>query len=348
MRLGDALWATRILGPRRLLELRRARDIGFVGIVRGHWTTRVLTTLLNVGFLDDLLDKGPFNLDDYSATRNFDPVILRAMCDYLVALRMLERQDSAYAANARGRFVVQRLRGLFESVYAYEDLIYNLEPLLKTQMKWGRDVHRKVQYMARGSGAGGRLFTFPLAIRLIEERGFKRVLDLACGDAAFLRQLCRTLPSVTGYGIDIEPIAIEEARGEVQRSGLEGRIHLVAEDIYRIGEVASQLRGVDAVTSFYGFQEFLALGRGRLLDMLREYRNTFPGVTFVVCEVPKYSPEELRGGPQGVVWYQLFHALSGQSLATRNEWMALWHDAGFRQIEEKYLDFARTVFYLLR
>jgi len=347
MQLGNLVWTVRVLGLGHLRRLRRAQQAGLATIARGHWLTRVGSTLFNVGFFDDLEREGGIDCDGYAASRHLDPGILHALCDYLFALKILAKQDGRYVLDRQGRFMADTLRGMFESAYAYEDVLHELEPLLRRQKQYGVDVHRNPELTARGSGAGGRLFTFPLVGDLIRRRGFQTVLDLACGDAPFLIDLCRRNPAITAYGVDIASEAIEYGRLRVKEAGLEHRITLLTADMFEIGRIADGLPHVDVVTSFYGFQELLALGKGKVLGLLDTYRRVFPGVTFIICEVPKYSPEELRRRPGGMLEYQLWHALTHQRLATRAEWMDLWREAGIPHVEETYLPFARTVLYTL-
>lgn len=56
-----------------------------------------------------------------------------------------------------------------------------------------------------------------------------RVLDVACGKAEFL---CRVVQryGVTGVGVELSPVTIEEARRNVASRGLEGRIALLHMD----------------------------------------------------------------------------------------------------------------------
>jgi NAD(P)-dependent dehydrogenase (short-subunit alcohol dehydrogenase family)/SAM-dependent methyltransferase len=345
--VGKFLWAGRVLGPKRLRTLQRARKVGFVDTVRGHYTTRVLSTLFNVGFFDELESRGSIDISSFAASQNLDPAILNALCDYLLGLEIIAKRGEHYVLDEKGQFIVEFVRGALDSAYAYEDVVHQLEPLLKRDVVYGREVNRKTEFAARGSGAGGRLFTFPLVTDLMERKGFRRPLDLACGDAAFLIDLCRKNSNFLGYGIDISPEAIEEGRQRVREAGLSDRIQLFTEDMYEVGRIASELSEVDVITSFYGFQELLAEGRSRVLELLWAYREALPKATFIVCEVPKYDPEELRGGAGGILEYQLFHALTHQRLATRQEWMDLWREAGFGHVEEQYLGFARTVFYVL-
>jgi hypothetical protein len=345
--LRNLLWTARVLGAGQLRKLRHARQAGLVNLARGHSAVRVISTLFNVGFFGHVQRAGSVDPDAYAAANGLDPHILRALCDYLYALRFLKKQGTGYALDTRGALVVDTLQGLFESSLAYEDVFHHLEPLLRQEMRYGVEVTRNSEFTARGSGSGARLFSFPLVADLIQRGGFKRPLDLACGDAPFLVDLCRRNPDVTAYGVDIAPEAIAYGEKQVAAAHLQDRIHLFAEDIFQIHRIAGQLHGVDVVTSFYGFQEFLGLGKDKLLGLLDDFRRLFPGVTFIVCEIPKYSPDELRKFSGGIVEYQLVHALTHQRLATREEWMALWREARFQRIDERYLDFARTAIYTL-
>jgi phenylpyruvate C(3)-methyltransferase len=346
--LKQLVWAAQVLGVGHLNRLRQVQKAGLAVIARGHWLTRVGSTLFNIGFFDDMERAGAIDVDSYAAVRGLDPAVLRPLCDYLFALKILDKENGRFTLSGRGRFVTKSLRGMFESAYAYEDVLHNLEPLVRGQKRYGVDVDRNPEFTARGSGEGGRLFTFPLVSDLIAKRGLKTVLDLACGDAPFLIDLCRRNPEVRAYGVDLAPEAIDFGNERVREAGLQDRIRLVAGDMFEIGRVADQFESVDVVTSFYGFQELLAEGREKVIGLLDTYRRVFPGVTFIICEIPKYAPEELRRRPGGMLEYQLWHALTHQRLATREEWMDLWRESGIREVEEHYLGFARTVFYVLR
>jgi cyclopropane fatty-acyl-phospholipid synthase-like methyltransferase len=347
MQVAELVKAARVLGPNHLVRLARARSVGVINIVRGHYTTRVISTLFNVGLFDELVAKGSVSAEEFAATHDLDPEILKVLCDYLFELRILDRRGERYILDSKGKTIVEMLGGLFDVAYAYEDVLHHLEALLKREMHYGHEVHRKDEAMARGSGAGGKLLMFPLVIDHIRESGFQRPLDLACGDAAFLIPLCETLPSIRAYGVDISPEAVAYAQRRVQERNLQDRLQIYAQDMFEIQQMAERMPDVDVVTSFYGFQELLFGGKERVLGLFERYRETFPKASFVICEIPKYSPEELRKQPRGMLEYQLYHALTRQRLATREEWMSLWRQAGFRRIEERYLSFARTVVYTL-
>jgi release factor glutamine methyltransferase len=64
-----------------------------------------------------------------------------------------------------------------------------------------------------------------------------RILDIGTGSGALLAALLRELPNATGTGTDISPAALDVARGNAARSGIDSRCTFIACDI------ASQVEG---------------------------------------------------------------------------------------------------------
>ncbi len=73
------------MGPAHLWRLRKARILA-TPIERGFFATRVIQCLFNVGFLDQVLERGGVDLPTFAREDNLDPRILRLLCDYLYAL----------------------------------------------------------------------------------------------------------------------------------------------------------------------------------------------------------------------------------------------------------------------
>jgi cyclopropane fatty-acyl-phospholipid synthase-like methyltransferase len=182
---------------------------------------------------------------------------------------------------------------------------------------------------------------------MINRNGFKRVLDLGCGDATFLISLCKRSGSVTGYGVDISPEAIAEAHRKVEEAHLQGRVYLFTEDIFKLERTAASLQGIDAATAFFVFHEFLFNGSDRVVGFLRNFRELFPGVPLILFEAIRPTAEEMRKRPGPAIQYFLFHDLSKQEPVSREDWKALFSQAGFRSVSERYLGFARTGIYIL-
>ncbi len=345
-------------GTRLLAAIEAIKGLGLAPAVRanrikrfsqetltGFYVTRVTIALFNIGFIDELAERRAVNLETFAASRHLDLKVLKSLCDYLYALRILDRKGGSYTLNRQRPFVGETLNGPFYSVYAYQDIFHNLEALLKNEEKYGVDVCRQSEYVARGSGAVGKLMAFPMVTQVLNRNKFGRILDLCCGDATFLIDLCERDKNMVGFGLDISPEAIAFGREKVEQHHLTHRIHLSAGDAFNVDTEAAQLHGIDAATCIYALHEFLSDDNERILELFRRFRESLPGVPLVICEVMRHSPEELREKPGGVAEIQLWHELSDQRLLGRDEWKALFRQAGFRHVVEDYVGFARTAIF---
>jgi SAM-dependent methyltransferase len=345
MWLTEMFWACRVLGVRQLARLWRTRRT-YLELVPGHYAARTIAALNAVGFFDELRSKHIVDAEHFAASQGLNSEILRALADYLGALQVLAVTEGGYTLRRKGH-AVAAMPGAFDLTGAYEDALHHLDGLLRQQLIYGTDVRRNQRLVARASGAGGGLFSHPLVIDVIKRRGFKRVLDLACGDAAFLVSLCHDAEAVTGYGIDLAPEAIDDGQRRIRDANLDGRIQLFAGDMLQADAIAHRLPPVDVITSLYGFEQLLTPDRERILQLLATWRQVAPQATFIICELLWRDVESLQRRRGGIAELQLVQALSGQRFATDQEWMDTWRRAGFRRIEQHRLDFAHTVIYLL-
>ncbi len=340
--------AVRLLGLPNMLRLGRAYRLGWNEMIRGSFATRTMHALFNVGLIDEFRAKGWVDIQTFASSRQLDAGVLAALCDALYEIRILKKDGSKYALDGKGALLVDEMRGWFEVSYGYDEIFSSLEPMLRGQKVYGKDFYRRSDYVAIGSGAMGNSLFFPLSNQIIQQKGYKRILDLGCGDGTFLLKLCELDPQVSCLGIDIAPEAVEEGMQKVQRAGLQNRVQLFAEDISKIKELPEPLRQVDAATIFFILHELLDDGDDRVIDFLQSYRKVFPGVPLIVFEVIRPTAEELRKRPGITIYYQLYHSLSHQRLANNEKWHALFRAAGFNSVEERHLGFARTAIYTLR
>lgn len=334
----------KVLGWQSALEANQLKRLS-EETIRGFYVTRAMVALFNIGFFDELAERRPVNLEAFAAQKRLDLNVLRVLCAYLFSLKVLKRDGENYTLDAKGETLVESLAGVFHMVYAYEDVFYYLESLLKQDKRYGVDITRRSEFVAKGSGAMGKLLAFPMVHDVISRNKLEHVLDLGCGDATFLIDLCERDERVTGYGLDLSLEAIAAGQRRLEEKNLQDRVRLLAGDVFKIDTLADQLPGIDAATGLYVLHEFLTESQGRVLEVLRKFRSTFPGKPLILCEVIRHTPEELREKPGGVLEIQLFHGLSNQHLASREEWRALFRQAGFANVREDYLSFVRTAIY---
>jgi cyclopropane fatty-acyl-phospholipid synthase-like methyltransferase len=190
------------------------------------------------------------------------------------------------------------------------------------------------------------LLFFPMVNDIIIANGYKRVLDLGCGDGTFLRTLCGLNPTVECYGIDLAPEAVAEGNRVLKETGLESRVHLTALDISKIEQ--APLPAIDAATVFFVLHELLFFGEDVLLKFLRNFRRLFPNAPLIAFEAVRPSLEELHRHPGISVYYFLYHDLTQQKPVDAVAWNRLFRAAGFESIEERQLDFAKAAIYILK
>lgn len=346
--MSEFLNTVRIVGWRRMWRLWRGYRLGWVQTIGPFYTTRTMQALLNVGFFDQLQRDGIVDVTGFADAHGLDGLILQSLVDSLYALRILDKRGAGYVLEDKGRVLVEVARGWFDGVCGYEEIYHSLEPLLRKEIVYGRDVHRRSDLVEKGRAEIESWIYFPLAAELLTRAGRRRVLDMGCADGTFLRHLCAASPSIRGFGVDISPAAIASGQALVRQAGLKERIQLAVVDINALESIPSELRDIDAATIFFVLHEILYQGKDVLLRLLRSYRAVFPGVPLSVFEVDRATPEERRRRPGMSVQYILQHDLSHQKLVSRQTWRALLQEAGFTSIEERALSFARTVIFTVQ
>lgn len=332
----------RLFGPSYMLKLRRAYRQGWNDLLRGSLATRAMQALLNVGFLDELVDKGSAEAGQFAREHNLDETILRGLCEALFSVGLFTRTGDRFALEPEGKLLMEKFRGWLELSYGYEEVFHRLECLLKKEIVYGKDIYRRSDFVAKGSGEMEQHFYFPLANEIIVEKGYKNVLDLGCGDATFLRRLCKLNDKVNCFGIDLAPEAVEDGRKLAIREGLQDRINLYAADISTIKEFSGPLKTVDAATTFFVLHELMYDSEQRVIDFLKDFRRIFPNVPLIIFEPIRPTPEEARARPGVGIYYFLFHDMSHQKTVGSDVWKRVFKAAGFNSVEERYLSVSRT------
>src|SRR5690606_6122839 len=259
------------------LQMRRSRNWGWEGIRKGQYLTRTIQTLFNIGFLDKVRQTEWVDAIEFAGEQDLDPDLLVGLCDALSARKILRKNGTRYALDRDGRFIVEHdlVRGWFYLTYGYEEVLNKMEPLLRKQIRYGEDVVRNGEYVARGSGFSSATFYFPLAAEFIRRNKYNKILDLGCGDGTFLRYLCQHLPDLRGVGVDLSPDAVQAGRDQTHEQELEDRVELYQGDIFNLEPLNQHFADVDAITSFFVFHEFCdRKDKSRATELLRRLRTS--------------------------------------------------------------------------
>lgn len=333
------------IGPGALRDMRKGRQAGWESLISPHFLTRVIQTLYHVGFFDELARNGRVSAVTFADQHDLDGNLLIGLCDALYARKFLAKSGDRYEITSQGKFLLETdlVRGWFELAYGYENVLHQMEPLLRKQAVYGEDVVRDGKAVAVGSGLASMGFYFPLVADLIRKAGYRKVLDIGCGDGTFLRYLCSRIPSLDGVGLDLSPEAIAAGNEQLTAAGLDNRIKLYVGDAVEIHKLKRELDGVDAATTFFVLHELCdKRENARATAFLSAFRSTLPGVPFHIVETIRPAPEEMRDRPGPAVEYFLFHDLSLQKPIDGKEWTRIFRQAGFEEMEEASLMFVRT------
>jgi len=331
-----------------MLRLQKTYRTGWDEMIRGYLETTTIHALLNVGLIDEMQKQTSVNIGEFAARANLEIQVLEPLCEAFYCLGMFDKNGAGYALSEKGRNVVEVMRGWLEVCYGYSEVFHSLEALLRKQQVYGRDFYRRSDFVARGSGEMENLLFFPMVNDIIIANGYKRVLDLGCGDGTFLRNLCGLNPDVQCFGIDLAPSAVEEGNRALRETGLESRVSLFALDISRIEQVSGELKDIDAATVFFVLHELLYFGEDVLLNFLKNFRRLFPGTPLIAFEAVRPPADEMRRHPGISVYYFLYHDLTQQKPVDVDTWKQLFRAAGFESIEERTLDFAKAAIYILK
>jgi len=334
--LKQAVYLIRLFGLGTLVRRKRRHDQALPHM-RGYALTRVLWALMHQGFLDQLLQAEQLDLHEYAREHGLDEYVLESLCEYLDALSLLSLQDGRCRPRPALRGLLAEPRGVFDLTYGYEPVFTALPDLLTGERKFGRDVERRGEYVARGSGELGMQLPFPVMVDLIRGLRPTKVLDLGAGDLEFLFLLAREL-SVEAVGIDIDGPAVAHAEKRLQESPYVDNIKVFRGDMFDVEELARRWGDSDVLTAVDVFHEYLFDGDARVRELLQRFRLAFPHSALVVGEFCLQPQERLRRQPTAFVEHHLFHRLTNQVILPAERWRTLFAEAGYSIVTERVFD----------
>jgi len=343
----QAIEIIRLLGLGGALRVKRRFDKA-LPYVRGYAACSCLWALLETGVLDRLLAAESVLLDDLVAGGGLEPHVLESVLEYLDGLSLVRVEQGRARAMPKLKALMAEPRGFFELTYAYEQILSNLPAMLRGEAKYPADVQRLGKYVGRGSGQLCRTLPYPVLADMLRRHGARLVLDLGCGDLAFLFFLCETMPEVRAIGIDLDRPTVEYARQVLAVSPHAGRIEVREADMFRLEALAGEQPDVDAVAAVDTYHEYLGDGGEKVVGLLKKLRREFPRALLYVGEFCKQPHEKLRRRPTAFLEHHLYHDLTNQTIADAETWRSLFDRAELAVVEEKVFDMVGHGYFVLR
>ena len=315
-----------------------------VRLINNSILANVLFALWGSGFYEYSLSHPRFSIAEAAEALNVDAEVFESLLHHLVGcgvLRVIERQMELTEYGSRLSNIV--LRGTLNlNIGGYGAQVANIGPLLRKEVT--RDEVEKFHSTDHSSLGTVQLTSVrlvPAVLKILAERNLHHMLHLACAAGGFLTQVARSDPSFRGIGIDKSAERIAGAEENIRRYGLESRLRVIRSEIgvdpFPVDEETRSQ--IDVVASIYLLHEIGRYGRQRIVDMLREIKQAFPGKLFLFSEtMPPETPDSVQKPPSqySQLDYLLIHRLRGKGMPLPPaEWKSIVADAGIKLIEFK-------------
>jgi len=347
MSLKQAFQIIRLLGLPAAARTKRRLDKA-LPYVRGYTVCSCVWALLETGTLDRLLEADTASVEALAEEGGLQRHVLDSILDYLDGLSLVRVDGGEVRALPKLRRLMAEPRGFFELTYAYEPIFHRLRDLLCGKASYPDDVDRLGKYVGRGSGQLCLSLPYPVLVDMLRRHGARVVLDLGCGDLAFLLYLCEAIPEIRAVGIDIDGPTVEYAREVLAAVRFGDRIEVHEADMFDLAAIAAAHPEIDAVTAVDTYHEYLSEGEEKVVGLVKQLRSAFPKALLYVGEFCKQPHEKLRRHPTAFLEHHLFHDLTNQTIANADRWRAMFAAADLEVLEEKVFDIVGHGYFVLR
>jgi 2-ketoarginine methyltransferase len=303
-----------------------------------HFLAAALHHLFDTGLYDELAahpDGMP--LDGLADTLGLDRYRLEGFLRYLANEGVVAVSDGSATLTGKGRGYGEFRPWYTMLIGGYSTTVAQIGHALR---RGAPSCTRDGRYVGLGSCQISRYDGIPITRDLLGRNGLdcRQVLDLGCGNGLYLVEFCQAVPGVTAWGAEPDAGGYAEAQLLVKQAGLTDRIRLVHTSA--TGFLADPPADCtpDLIVFGYVLQEILAQdGEERVVRLLRDVVDRFPGIDIVVVEVAAgiADPGVMRHGLARNFWnpYFLIHYFTDQRLETRRYWDELFARAGLRIVD---------------
>ncbi|MFC5720637.1 class I SAM-dependent methyltransferase [Streptomyces gamaensis] len=151
--------------------------------------------------------------------------------------------------------------------------------------------------------------------------------DLGCGSGERLVQLARRDASVRCVGIDIAAGAIEVGEKALAENGLQHRVKLIQGDARKLSRY-EEFKDVELMTSYLMGHDFWP--RENCVALLRGIRTELPNLKyFILADTHRDTVNPVRELPVFTLGFETAHAVMGQYIPSREEWLEVFEEAGW-------------------
>jgi hypothetical protein len=323
---------------------RRGIMEDIVLLLRGFFSTPVISSLGRLGVLDALRSASSFTADDFSNIPN--KKLLQDTFHYFARLGLIENMDSqgeVYKASDLGKEIFRRASSFyvphsyFEYMYHYHDQIQNPSA----------EINQKVERLENviGSGKTHQRY-FPPAISFLKRKvEFEVIADIGCGDGHFLSASLKGIPGKKVVGIDISQLSTEVAYKNLHEQYPNQEISMVCSDAVDVKKWSAPVRhiagrGKIVISMWFLLHEISRNKRDNVIEFLNRIHQVFPDTPIVIGEVVRQSDDVLSKHSAASIMpeYLFFHELSGQGVLSWDEYQQILYSIPYELLFERLFD----------
>jgi len=172
----------------------------------------------------------------------------------------------------------------------------------------------------------------------------KSVLDLGCGNAYYLIELCKMFPKIKAYGVEPDYKGYIAALELVKQAGIEieNSVKLYNSDAIDFLNSKENCTPDVLILGFVLHEILGQAGRESLRSFLLNVMERYPDIYIVVIEVENKitEPATMKHGLALAYYnpYYLLHYFTSQQLESDDFWKTLFDEVGLRIIDQQTVD----------
>ena len=255
---------------------------GPLEIIEGFYLTYIINHFHQNGVLERLT--GERDASEIAGEFGYDHELFDTLLDFAYQATdiLIRNRSGNYLLNPKYQRYYSLGFQLDKFIASYGPSLVQLEQSLSSKTLGRQLVNRKAEaraYHTIGSPPN------PLVVEIIQELKLHSLLDLGCGPATLLTELCEADQKFRAWGIDESAAMCKVARERVARAHLTKRIRIIHADARNLGtHLRPQIRqSIEALQSKGLFNELFRYGNEEAIKYLLRLKKWFPGrLLFIV------------------------------------------------------------------
>lgn len=315
-----------------------------VTLVRGFFSTPVISGLSRLGVLDRMMTEPQFAVEDFSNIQN--KKLLGDSFRYIARLGLVEcinEKRNIFKISELGKQVFQRSSSFYVPHSYGEYMHCYYDELLKPNGDGLKKVERLENVI--GSGKTHQRY-FPPAISFLKRRvQVEWVADIGCGDGVFLNMVLKSIPDKRVVGIDNSEVAINAARNNLHKEHPHLEIQTICTDAQHVEGWAEKLRDIVgkesvAISMWYLIHEISHNNPDRVVAFIKRIHQFFPQAPLVIGEIVRQQDNLLAGTRRMNIMpeYLFFHDFSGQGVLSWQEYQTVLEKIPYILRSERLFD----------